>query len=140
MGYLTIPQNYDPTDNEHDNDHDNYHDNDHSILNNKPSFSSRRKGNKCYYSNVVGSYIVDAITGEKFPWKVGSYDERRFFRYINTINKEDPYSRTFQKAFYENPHAFMRHTRVELDETLVNEWYDNNEKLYPGEYNVLEDN
>ena len=70
---------------------------------------------------MVNTYIVDAITGEKYPWKVGSKDEERFFRVTNTVNLENSYRR---KAFYENPEAYMQHKQIILDEELVNQWHE----------------
>lgn len=111
MGYLTVPQNFDPTENDHVDEKVQI-----------PSF--KKKGLKCHYSDVVNSYIVDAITGEKYPWRVGSKDEERFFRVITTVNEENPHRRTSRKAFYENPEAYMQYTGNSLDEDLVNQWYE----------------
>ena len=104
------------------------------------------KKQDCYYSDTVGSYIKDAITGAKHPWRVGSYDEQRFFRVIytadsaNSVRKGlyDNYSkRTSRKAFYESPYAYlhhMRHQDIELDEAIIKSWYEKLEKFYPGQY------
>ena len=99
---------------------------------------------KEYYSDIIGNNIVDARTGAKYPWKVGSLDEQRFFRVVNTVpfhNYErkgtcDNYSgRSSCKAFYENPHIYMKYCNVELDESFVRSWYERKNKLYPGIYN-----
>jgi len=124
MGILTDAQTFDPAENVYD-------ENDNKVTQNG---SSSKKERRCHYSDVVGSCIVDAITGEKYPWRVGSENELRFFRHMNTVNNENPHRRTSRKAFYEDPHAFMRHRKIILDETIVNDWYDKIERLYPGRY------
>ena len=131
MGYLTEDQTFHPSDNDYDNEQD------------VSNISKVKKGKDCYYSDVVGRYIVDAITGAKYPWNVGSLDEQRFFKVTDTTNNVDRsrkgeyncyHGRTSRKAFYENPHAYMKFSRIELDDDLINEWYDKRERLYPEEY------
>lgn len=95
---------------------------------------------KEYYSNIVGQYIVDAKTGSKYPWKVGSLDESRFFRVTNTVpiqnfeqkGRHNSYiGRSASKAFYENPHVYMKHCGVEFDDEYLRSWYEKKNRLYP---------
>jgi hypothetical protein len=129
MGYLTVSQTYDPTDTEEEVTME---------TNFKPP---SYKKSKEYYSDVVGEYIVDAITGAKYPWIVGSLDERRFFRVTNTNTNSAKKGDTKNydilssgKAFYENPYAYMKYKSVDLNEDDVKLWYDNANAIYPGEY------
>ena len=120
MGYLTDEQNYDPAENVYDEI--------------KPNSFQPKKTHKVYYSNIDGGYILDAVTGAKYPWKVGSFDEQRFFRYIDVTGRNGTYT---QKAFFENPCAFMKHMKhnnLDLGEDYIQEWYNNINKLYPGQY------
>ena len=101
----------------------------------------RPKNYKRYSSTVVGSNIVNAVTGEKYPWLVGSWDERRFFRVTDTTrfnesSNSNCENRTSYKLFYENPHEYMKHTKIELDKDLLEKWYSNINVLYPGEYTM----
>jgi hypothetical protein len=133
MGYLTVSQSYDPNDMDENN----------QSLTPKQSSSNFKKQN-CYYSDVVGEYIKDAVTGAKYPWRVGSLDEQRFFRVTYTIGYVDPsrkgvynsMGRSSKKAFYENPDAYLKHVKysVELDQETINAWYNKQEELYPGRY------
>jgi len=127
MGYLTESQTYDPNDVNVD---DKFVSSD--------NFS--RKNKKEYYSNDIGSNIVNAISNAKYPWRVGSKDENRFFRVTNTvpytnserkgsINNSD--NRSSCKAFYENPHEYMKHCNVELDPEYVDNWYNRYNEMYP---------
>ena len=90
-----------------------------------------------------GTYIVDAITGAKAPWRVGSLDEERFFRVLSTVipyymkQKSDNTNlniRSANKAFYEDPYAYMTHNDVDLSEEFIKEWYMNKNKIYPGQF------
>jgi hypothetical protein len=124
MGYLTVAQTYDPVDNVYEPINENE---------NKNKNHKNHKNKICYYSDINGCFIVDAITGAKFPWKVGTFDESRFFRVIDTLHGDNK-NNSSGKAFYENPHAYMRHKHVELDDKLVSDWYERHETLYSNEY------
>ena len=85
---------------------------------------------KVYYSDIVNSYILDAITGCKYPYKVGSFGEERFFKVRSTTaynNKEAvlqfPASASnANQAFYESPFVFMNYHNVKLSEDIINNW------------------
>jgi len=136
MGYLTDikqseqndPSKFIYNENENVNKNDN--------LNDRKSQSKNQK--HCYYSNIIGSYIHDAITNAKYPWKVGSFDERRFFKVTNSTGNlymhstSDNYcANSSNFAFYESPYAYMNYAKVELDEDLIKEWYEKVNKLFP---------
>jgi len=123
MGYLTDQKHSDQYYNKEDNVDNNL---------NKSKVNSQNQ-NVCYYSNIIGQYICDPITNAKYPWKVGSLDERRLFKVTNTTgnlyNKlASPYS---NYAYYETPYAYMNHRNVELHEDIINDWYEKVKKLYP---------
>ena len=133
MGYLTASQAYDPTENTFDESQE-------PITEGK---SRKQKEVNIYYSNIVGTSIVDAITGAKYPWRVGSTDEQRFFRTLSTViphylKQKGEYAklntRSANKAFYEDPFAYMKHNNINLTDDFIKEWYNNKNKLYPGEF------
>ena len=127
MGYLTVEKNFDPMDNDY-----NVADNGETQVENKMK-KKKNKDSYCYYSNVVGSPIINAVTGEKYPWNVGSIHENRFFRvidagisdnFVRKANEDSSKGRISQKAFYENPEQFMNHRNYQdLDEEIINNWY-----------------
>jgi len=78
-----------------------------------------------YYSNVDGNYIHDAITNARYPWKVGSLNERRFFKVIDCAGNNN-----LGFAYYESPEAYMNHMNVELDEDIIDRWNKRMVKLY----------
>jgi hypothetical protein len=85
---------------------------------------------KVYYSDVVGSPILDAVTGAKYPFKVGSLDEKKFFKVRSTMAYKNRSAKTpnptcasvANQAFYENPQSYMRHHDVVLSKEILDNW------------------
>ena len=105
----------------------------------QPNMVVLRSGSKRYASDVVGQYIVDAITGAKYPWKVGSKDENRFFKVKDVGNTVSWMSKEYgcrvaHKLYYETPSEYMRHCQVNLDKKIIDSWYSKLNKQFPGEY------
>ena len=64
---------------------------------------------KVYYSDIQGILIKDGITGENYPWKVGTIDEQRFFK-VKDNSLIDKYDSTFQEGhtvYYKNPEDYI---------------------------------
>jgi len=106
-----------------------------------------------YYSDIVGTSIRDAITGAKYPWTVGSFDERRFYKVRSTTAYANPKAKGIQdfdgrsarQGFYETPYSYMNYHGVVLNEDHVKDWFNKTNALYPGKYiytgsNDLENN
>ena len=91
---------------------------------------SYAKNSKVYYSDIVGSPILDAVTGEKYPYKVGSLDENRFFKVRSTVAYKNSNSKNIEfgnasitnQAFYLTPTAYMEHKNVELSQDIKDSW------------------
>lgn len=87
---------------------------------------------KVYYSDVVGSPILDAITGAKYPYKVGTSDEYKFFKVRSTTAYKNLSAKmqypacasVTAQAFYESPDAYMNHHYVKLSDDIVKKWTD----------------
>ena len=85
---------------------------------------------KVYYSDIVGTSIVDAITGVKYITKVGSNDEKKFFKvkstsaYRNRLAKFQtlPSYTTTNQAFYKNPQEYMDYHKVILSDDILELW------------------
>lgn len=91
------------------------------LMHNK-MFASRTK--KVYYSDVQGGSIKDAITGEIFPWKVGSTDEQRFFKVKDNslLNKFDGTYQEGHTMYFKNPDEYMSFNNLNLDAEIIEEW------------------
>tara|TARA_Y100000389_G_C17389464_1_gene479008 strand:+ start:190 stop:549 length:360 start_codon:yes stop_codon:yes gene_type:complete len=85
---------------------------------------------KVYYSDIVGTPILDAITGAKYPYYVGSKDEERFFKVRSTVayrsknakNMDTGNASESNQAFYVNPIAYMEHQGADLSEDIKDKW------------------
>ena len=103
------------------------------------SGASKKPRERYYASDIVGNYVVDAMTGAKFPWKVGKQGENRFFKVVDTANRVDFRSQDYgrrvsHKLYYETPYHYMAHRNVELSDDFIKEWYMKQNERYPGEY------
>jgi hypothetical protein len=68
-------------------------------------------------SNVFNAPIVNAITGVKYPWKVGSYGESYLWKVAN-CTKFEP-----KLYFYDSPEQYEEYRRVKIDPEAKFEWH-----------------
>ena len=82
-----------------------------------------RRNGKLYYSDVVGTFINNAISGEKYPFTVGSYDERKLFKVkdniIDTRFNSNYLGRTL---YYSSPEEYMKFNNCILSEDVIDNW------------------
>lgn len=110
----------------------------------------KKKIRRRYYtSNTPETYIKDAISGGRYPWKVGSYDSLRLYRFIDATgtcdNEGRPYtkgdkniSRDANICYYSSPEECMNHRKFIMENNVINEWYTFQEKVFPnGEFNKI---
>jgi hypothetical protein len=70
-----------------------------------------------YPSNVVGTPIVNAITGVKYPWNVGSFEESYLWKVANCTRFVPT------TYFYDSPEQYEAHRRVTIDPESKAAWY-----------------
>jgi hypothetical protein len=70
-----------------------------------------------YSSNVLNTPIVNAITGVKYPWRVGSFGESFLWKVVNTTTFEP------KLYFYDSPEQYEEYRRVNVDSEAKNEWH-----------------
>jgi hypothetical protein len=70
-----------------------------------------------FSSNVVGLPIVNAITGVKYPWNVGSFEENHLWKVVNCTRF------TPMTYFYDSPEQHEAHKRVTIDPESKAAWY-----------------
>jgi len=68
-------------------------------------------------SNVANTPIVNAITGVKYPWKVGSYGETLLWKVVNCTHF-DP-----KLYFYDSPEQYEAYKNVQIDPEAKFEWH-----------------
>jgi hypothetical protein len=71
-------------------------------------------------SNIIGSYVRNAITGIRYNVKVGSAESGQFFRVNDSTHIKMPSDRTF---YYENPEQCERHLNIEILPLTKQKWY-----------------
>ena len=85
--------------------------------NNKTDATGEQKPRGPFSSNVMGAPIVNAITGVKYPWTVGSFEENHLWKVANCTR--------FTPAlyFYDSPEQYEAYRRVELDAESKEVWH-----------------
>ena len=89
------------------------------------------------YFPSKGKYILDAATGAEYPYKVGTFDEKRFFKVVDSSDilesngRKSYNSKNSNILFYSSPEMYMKHRNVLLDEEIIKGWHDKYNMLYP---------
>lgn len=79
--------------------------------------NDRKKFRGPYSSNVFNAPIVNAITGVKYPWTVGSFGESFLWKVVNTTRFEP------KLYFYDSPEQYEEHRRVKIDPEAKTVWH-----------------
>lgn len=128
-------QNRQQKNNIHRREKTNYHDDDNDSVSttSSTSSSSSKKSNELhelrrarYTKSIVGVPIVNAITGEKYAWKVGSKEESNLWKVVNVIYCSDNYSKLY---FYDSPEQYERFQRVKIDDEVKRAWRSSRDAL-----------
>ena len=95
-----------------------------------------------YPSNNHDAIIVHARTGEKYPWKVGSFESLRLFRICNTTGEYDEEGKIIKRGsspnrnpnflYYDSPEDYEEHWMTYLPHDMVTRWHDRVKLLFPG--------
>jgi hypothetical protein len=70
-----------------------------------------------FSSNVTHSPIVNAITGVKYPWAVGSYGENFLWKVMRCTEAEP------KLYFYDSPEQYEEFRRVKIDYESKLHWH-----------------
>ena len=79
-----------------------------------------------YSSNVFNTPIVNAITGVKYPWNVGSFGENFLWKVMNATTFEP------KLYFYDSPEQYEEYRRVKLDPEAKTNWHRLQQRLGNG--------
>jgi len=90
---------------------------------------NRYMSQKRYASNVGGAYIVNAVSGYPYPYRVGSIDEHRLWKVVDSTGYDG--SRDAQFYFYDSPLECGRHMGYKVPAREVEKWRNRVEKLSP---------
>jgi len=78
-----------------------------------------------YTSGDVGTKIRNAVTGQRYDYKVGSRSEDLLFKVKNVSGKLAKDSR---HLFYDNPEQYENHQYVTVSSNIKEKWYNKNIK------------
>jgi len=108
---------------------DNYED---TLFNNtKTAGAENGNRRRAFASNIFGSYIVNAVTGVKYNWKVGSKEENILWKVCDArcYNNADP-----SNYFYDSPYEAMAHRRSKYSQESIDNWQSRSD-IYRTNYN-----
>lgn len=101
-------------------------------------------GKQMYYpSNTPDTNIVNAMTGVKYPYKVGTFESLRLYSVIDAttmcdnkgvrIKSTDMETETGRTnyLYYDSPQQYMQHRKVTLDPEVVLKWRKRVMELFP---------
>lgn len=84
------------------------------------AYLARKKGggNKTtpFFHSPIGSPIINAVDGTRYKYKVGSYDEKRFYTVMVNNGKE------CAKLFYNNPEQYEQHRGAQISQESKDAW------------------
>ena len=96
-----------------------------------------------YPSNKLGCRVVNAVTGDTYPWKSGTIDSLRLFRVVDSTGKCDNqgyydrkgnHSESFNKdpniLYYDGPNEYMSHRKTKVSPMLISEWNETRRLLF----------
>lgn len=95
----------------------------------------RKKRRQYYPSNTQGVFIVNAITGVDYPWRVGTKEARRLFQSVDTTGTRDKQGFKLKVTspdfpnpnpnnyYYDSPQQFMQHQKASLTLQLIEKWH-----------------
>lgn len=67
-----------------------------------------------FFSQPITTYtknILNAVTGEEYPYRIGSNDEKRFY----IVMENDPYNpRDARRLFFNSPQQYERATGIKV--------------------------
>lgn len=97
----------------------------------RKSFKTGRR--KYYPSNKSHSFIYNAITGEQYPWRVGSRDQSRLYKIVDATGTcdSDGYVISSRKEstnpnpnhlFFDSPEECMKHLRIKIAPENIAIW------------------
>lgn len=96
--------------------------------------------NRDVYPTTLYHKIVNASTGEKYPYNQGSYDELRLYKMVDARGVYDEHGCKIAKhlppnsspvfLYYDSPEQCMRHQGIKLDKDRVNKWYKEKQLLF----------
>ena len=109
------------------------------------------KQKRQYFPSSAMGYIVDAISGFKYPYKVGSKESLLFYKVVDAtgmcdkdgrklvLNLKSEPNREPNTCFYLSPEAYMVHRNVVIEPSKVERWHNMHTALFPNNNDINQD-
>ena len=108
-------------------------------LNNEENVARRmteggKKGKRRYYpSNKPQTFVRNAVTGVKYPFVVGSHEQRQLYKMVDSTGTcdSDGYPLLSRSSlpnfntnhlFYDSPEQCMSNMRITISDSEINRW------------------
>jgi hypothetical protein len=91
--------------------------------NHSQSSYEKKKFRGPFSSNVMGTPIVNAITGVKYAWTVGSYGENYLWKVMRCTDEEP------KLYFYDSPEQYEEFRRVRVDTESKVIWHREQQRI-----------
>jgi len=110
--------------------------------------SAVEKKREYFTSNIILDYVKNAVSGKKYPYRLGTYESMRLYKVIDStgrcdkdgfINKYGQVNKQSNILFYDSPEQYAKHKKNlrltgskhnELWQYNVNKWYNRNTRLF----------
>ena len=89
------------------------------MTNRREGVKSDTSNGKLYYPTGSG-YIVNAATGFVYPYKMGTVQEKQFWRVMRSVTREGITDGI--KTFYESPEQYEMHVGIAIDQRIKEGW------------------
>ena len=76
------------------------------------------RNKKIFYSDIPGTLIINAITGEIYPYKVGSPDEKKLFKVRDNslLNKFNTEYQNGHTAYYKDINEYLKFNNIYFED------------------------
>jgi hypothetical protein len=93
-----------------------------------------KKGKRRYYpSNKPQTFVRNAVTGVKYPFMVGSYEQRQLYKMVDSTGTCDAEGYPIKvrsllpnfntnHLFYDSPEQCMSNLRISIADSAINLW------------------
>ena len=101
----------------------------------RPSRKVKSSQHKYYPSNAKGQYAVNAVTGESYPYKIGTPGALRLFRVKDSTGRCDDEgflikrtegpagpNRDTNYLYYDGPKEYKEHRNPNVSQELIERW------------------
>ena len=88
-----------------------------------PTTNSKKTSKHYFVNNIHRTPIRNAMTGDRYKYRVGTIDEKRFWTVMVPDYNNDTGITEAVKLFYDSPEQYENHRGVELSRKDKENWH-----------------